>query len=158
MKVLATVKSLAKRLNKIQTARTPNGIVILANSEHDIAEKLEKTKARNIVAINGNIDPFCDVCECHFERCKCNVNHNGSMHAKELEYWRKTAPKHYVVIMKHSTVREETDPTEGLLKWVKGDILYTRPSTNIKEAHEQNLAGLSPVVRKALTKDATTLH
>lgn len=158
MKVLATVKSLAKRLNKIQAVRIPNGIVILANSEQGVAEKLEKIKARNIVAINGDIDPFCEICECHFERCKCNIRHNGSMHKKELEYWRKTDPKHYGMIMKHSTVREEIDPTEGLLKWVKDDILYTRPNANIKEAHEQNLAGLSPVVRKALTKDATTLH
>lgn len=158
MKALATVKSLAKRLNKIQAVRTPDGIVLLASSEHDIAEKLEKTKAKNIVVINCDIDPFCDICECHFERCKCDTRNDGSMHPKELGYWRKANQKHYEMIMRHQLIEEDTDPTEGLLKWVKDDILYTRPNANIKEAHEQNLAGLSPVVRKALTKDATTLH
>ncbi|NUC20397.1 hypothetical protein HUC00_28615 [Bacillus mycoides] len=51
-------KSLAKRLNKIQAVRTPDGIVILASDEHDVAEKIEKVRAKNIVVINCNIDPF----------------------------------------------------------------------------------------------------
>ncbi|HDR7568220.1 TPA: hypothetical protein QCX51_005591 [Bacillus mycoides] len=155
---MATVKSLAKRLNKIQAVRTPDGIVILASDEHDVAEKIEKVRAKNIVVINCNIDPFCVICESHFEHCKCETRNDGTMHEKELEHWRKTNPKHYAMIMKHGIKEEKINPTEGLTKWVKGDILYTRPNANIKETHEQNLAGLSPVVRKVLTEGATTLH
>ncbi|MDA2153063.1 hypothetical protein P4I85_29265 [Bacillus cereus] len=126
------VNRLAKRLKKIQEVRTPDGIVILASSDWDANEKLENTRAKSKVVIIASINSNCPYCDIHFDYCKCDYS-------------------------KPPSVTRDVDETEGLLKWIKGDVLYTRLSANM-EAQEQDLSGLSPIVREVLTKDAVTLH
>lgn len=138
---MATVKSLAKRLKKIQEVRTPDGIVILASNDQDAHEKLENTNAKNVVVIVSSIDASV------LDETEQDI----------LNYFKETNPVHYERIMAHNGEVVKEDQTEGLLKWIKGDILYTRLSVNI-EAQEQDLSGLSPMVREVLTKDAVTLH
>ncbi|WP_242326201.1 hypothetical protein [Bacillus cereus group sp. BfR-BA-01318] len=135
------VNNLARRMKKIQEARMPNGIVIIASNDQDAKEKLESTKAQNIVMIVSDIDASV------LDETEQDI----------LNYFKETDPVHYARIVAHKGDTVKEDQTEGLLKWVKGDILYTRIDPKFIP-HEQDLSGLSPIVRGVLTKDAVTLH